>query len=49
MKVHNSKNAVSEQLSLFGLKATSKMSHQPAGKVMMDLLEITYPPMHLKR
>ena len=43
------KNAVAEQLSLFGLKATEKMKGQSAGQIMIDLIEIAYPPMELKR
>lgn len=49
MKTSAKKNAVSDQLSLFGLKATSSMRLQPAGQVMIDLLEIAYPPIELKK
>jgi hypothetical protein len=38
------KTAVAEQLSLFGLKPTARMRTQPAGQVMLDVLEITEPP-----
>jgi hypothetical protein len=42
-----SKNAVGEQLSLFGLTATDRMREQPAGQIMIDMLEITEPPKYL--
>lgn len=49
MIIRGAKNAISEQLSLFALKPTSEMSKQPAGQIMIDLLEMTYPPRELKR
>ncbi len=42
-----SKSAVGEQLSLFGLKATARMRDQPAGQIVIDMLEITEPPKYL--
>lgn len=41
------KNAVGEQLSLFGLKATARMRQQPAGQMMIEMLEITEHPKYL--
>jgi hypothetical protein len=42
------KNAISHQLSLFGLKATDRMREQSAGQIMIDLIEIAYPPTDLE-
>lgn len=42
-----SKSAVGEQLSLFGLKPTARMRDQPAGQIVIDMLEITEPPKYL--
>lgn len=35
---------VAEQLSLFGLKPTARMREQPAGQIVIDILEITESP-----
>lgn len=40
----NTKETVAEQLSLFGLKPTATIRQQPAGQVMLDVLEISEPP-----
>lgn len=42
-----SKNAVGEQLSLFGLKPTDRMRKESAGQVVIEMLEITEPPKYL--
>ena len=42
-----SKSAVGEQLSMFGLRATARMREQPAGQIVIDMLEITEPPKYL--
>lgn len=49
MIIRGSKNAILEQLSLFALKPTSKMSQQSAGQIMIDLLEMAYPPRELRK
>jgi hypothetical protein len=36
-------NEVSEQLSMFGLKATANIRNQSPGQVVLEVLEIAYP------
>lgn len=43
------KNAITRQLSLFGLKPTEQMCKQSAGQIVIDLLEIAYPPIDLRK
>lgn len=44
---NESKSAVGEQLSMFGLRPTARMRQQPAGQMMIEMLEITEPPKYL--
>ena len=40
---------VEEQLSMFGLKPTARMSAEPLGQLAIEILEITDPPKELIR
>lgn len=42
-------NAITRQLTSFGLKPTESMCKQPAGQIVIDLLEIAYPPIDLEK